>query len=65
MERSVDCFAAFQLGDKEEDVAGVTSLRVSVAVCTAVLPSEEGELISYGEYEEFEAPTKGRAGGIQ
>lgn len=50
--------------DVERDAKDVASLRVSVAVCSATLPTAEDEFISYGEYQELDVPTKGRAGGV-
>lgn len=46
------------------DVKDVPSLKVSVAVCTATLPSHESDFIEYGDFEILDTATRGRLAGF-
>ncbi|KAJ3555446.1 hypothetical protein NM688_g2572 [Phlebia brevispora] len=52
-----------KIGNAELPLSEVPSLKISVAVATATLPTEEGEFIEYGDFEVIDEPTVGRTGG--
>ncbi|KAJ3555445.1 hypothetical protein NM688_g2574 [Phlebia brevispora] len=52
-----------KIGNTELPLSEVPSLKVSVAVATATLPTEEGEFVDYGDFELIDEPTVGRTGG--